>query len=960
MFGVNGGGVGTANNAEKFVEMKAIFKALCLRPNGMLQPLSLFELFYFKNSHSKLESKIMASREFAEWFKDTLENADDDTKNRLLLQNFIVEQVSSLQRPTLSNILFKRDPVAPKTINGFVWLLAWVVLLSSDLFFLYYVFVWGANNGGLTFVDWCVNFVIVLVQNALLVQPLKVFVLEVCMMESLRPQLQAIQRTLSNIASSVEGAAVETKEIEEFNKNIHVVQHFSGACRVARSEQTYHLAASRILRHLDDGHIESLRHQRGGGASTSAYAVASIAAFVAVVLPFGDRILEIIIASAASGFALGNAYLLSLSPLLLCIPYFVIVALLLYHSWFLAGICQRALLLRERGRSTFAVASAIPVSGAGPSGPSKGAAQWGLSKRDPSRRSTVRSLGFGVLWLSRKGYELIYGCYSFVSSSFGYPVKPLHMTQREIRFRKQMALSETERQLVLERSGMAELTVEELSTLHDRGLGLDNHEFPSQNEIVSGRGLGVVGFLGDGFNSAGAFVYKMAHCGVALKSDWNAYVDGDSDSYGDSDGSDGDSPTRALLDHTLTDENGNLLKKQKPKDAYVMPPDEMEFGTVLFENVLDATLNSEFAIKTDGFEKVFELLLSAADPYETVQSKFENLIAVEDLRVMLDSESTWHKFCPGNVFFTREEVGECLDAFADWVFEKGSPAEVSCIEFAHWFVQFTKQVVRARGEVQHHRLPMVGRYLSRRSDIDESASSASASSSNWPLSFLGFRSARQTDDSLLGDFMSNSSTSSFGSLMSGLGRGSFGRRDPAAAAASRDWVKYETFGVDAPPRDADVRSPMHAQPLPVPFALKKAAPSDDSKPPTKTPTYIDKPSRGGAGGGDGAARGAVGGGAKSVRFVGRSADSGDSDSDSDSVLGLFYSGSSGGSSKSGDSVSVMQRSDHAFRPSARLVCRGCSHPLHFRGECPCQETLNKIMEAQSGGALLAQYQKQFQ
>ena len=72
-----------------------------------------------------------------------------------MIQYFILEQLTYFKRYALEKQLFYFEGALPDLINPFIWFAAWFVLIGSNLFFVYWILMWGVRNGGSTLANWC-------------------------------------------------------------------------------------------------------------------------------------------------------------------------------------------------------------------------------------------------------------------------------------------------------------------------------------------------------------------------------------------------------------------------------------------------------------------------------------------------------------------------------------------------------------------------------------------------------------------------------------------------------------------------------------------------------------------------------------------------------------------------------------------------------------------------------------
>jgi hypothetical protein len=67
---------------------------------------------------------------------------------------FILEQVSVFYRFSLSKSFEHIEGMPPESIHPLPWVMAWVLIASCLLFFLYWTFAWGVSNGSENLYEW--------------------------------------------------------------------------------------------------------------------------------------------------------------------------------------------------------------------------------------------------------------------------------------------------------------------------------------------------------------------------------------------------------------------------------------------------------------------------------------------------------------------------------------------------------------------------------------------------------------------------------------------------------------------------------------------------------------------------------------------------------------------------------------------------------------------------------------
>jgi hypothetical protein len=98
-------------------------------------------------------------------------------KDAVLLKHFILEQFPFFKRFCLSRSFFVFHDTLPDTIDPWLWVVSWMIVSGSMIFFVYWVFAWGVKNGGTTLSAWGMNFAIGAIQDIFFVQVAKVYII---------------------------------------------------------------------------------------------------------------------------------------------------------------------------------------------------------------------------------------------------------------------------------------------------------------------------------------------------------------------------------------------------------------------------------------------------------------------------------------------------------------------------------------------------------------------------------------------------------------------------------------------------------------------------------------------------------------------------------------------------------------------------------------------------------------
>ena len=337
-------------SSEHLAAMKAIGSQLMVNFDGTMKPITMRQRLFYSNRQNLIEKKILVAR--AKAIKicktiDEMEVLDDNLKDIALMRKFILEQVSIFYRFSLKKNFMDIDGVPPEFISPSLWLAAWILIISALLFFLFWIFAWGVRNGGQTLDLWGTNYGISIAQDILVLELGKVCIIYVFAILSAKPQLQVIKRVINDRALSL------VQDTVVFNDRVSVVQHFSPACRAARSSGLSKLSASKILRSMTDADMERCKEHRDFTLGNIIFYTIMMAAVIAALSEIlVDQLLTFILSSMLLAFLLLHSKLLAISPLLLICIYGIFGGISLYYLGVYVPSVKRAHKARAKRAQT--------------------------------------------------------------------------------------------------------------------------------------------------------------------------------------------------------------------------------------------------------------------------------------------------------------------------------------------------------------------------------------------------------------------------------------------------------------------------------------------------------------------------------------------------------------------------------------------------------------------------------
>jgi hypothetical protein len=320
----------TSNEVDE--KIASIQENLGIYPDGSPMPLTMWDQYWYGDAKNKLITAIDEARGGAEEIRDALQELGENemaSKEVALIQFFMAEHFSSYKQYILNGHLFAFNNSNPLYVHPAKWLAAWAFIISAQLFFVYWMLMWGVSSGGKTMTTWGINFATGAIQDIFCIAPIRVFIMYVIAMTSIKPQLRHMHRILHIIAMNY----VQDKLPDNYEV-VKVVQHFSPACRAARMHVSVDLAAGEILRALDDKDANDCHRANDVGLSMVVLAFIAIPIFVGVLTETGgDIALDTALPSFLSMFILANYLAYNMSVFLVILPYALIVAYFLI-KWY--------------------------------------------------------------------------------------------------------------------------------------------------------------------------------------------------------------------------------------------------------------------------------------------------------------------------------------------------------------------------------------------------------------------------------------------------------------------------------------------------------------------------------------------------------------------------------------------------------------------------------------------------
>ena len=123
--------------------------------------------------------------------------SEDSQKESYLAQHFLINRFSYIYRVALSRHFDHRARDVPQTIHPVLWILTWLFIIASLIFFIAWILRWGtAHDQSNTVSNWGINILLSNIQEVLIFSISRIFFINVLAIETIRPYLKNIHKYL--------------------------------------------------------------------------------------------------------------------------------------------------------------------------------------------------------------------------------------------------------------------------------------------------------------------------------------------------------------------------------------------------------------------------------------------------------------------------------------------------------------------------------------------------------------------------------------------------------------------------------------------------------------------------------------------------------------------------------------------------------------------------------------------
>ena len=152
----------------------------------------------FTDVHSCIRYHVKSSVAGCRRILQNMQRYEDvPERHYYLIQRFLMERFSFFYRVSLYRSFAHSVYEFPQTIHPLSWVLGWLFVIGSVVFFLVWILLWGsANAHGAVVRNWGINFLLTIFQEVLFFSVLRIFFLNILAIDTIRPQLKNMQTFL--------------------------------------------------------------------------------------------------------------------------------------------------------------------------------------------------------------------------------------------------------------------------------------------------------------------------------------------------------------------------------------------------------------------------------------------------------------------------------------------------------------------------------------------------------------------------------------------------------------------------------------------------------------------------------------------------------------------------------------------------------------------------------------------
>jgi hypothetical protein len=238
--------------------MGAIMRWMGVHADGTPVALDFWDKIRYQKPVNKMTAKLLQKRKQSRWLLNkctsdySLAPGQTDFKDLMLMQHFVLEQLSPATRFAVKRNFYNMDSSSSGRLAFYQWILMWILVCIVYAIMAYFSLEWSSTNGSKTTYAWALVILVVWVADVFVNELFQIYFLS-SVIEKLRPQLMQIYRVLDNV--------MRTRLHENYTPSgdIRYVQHISAACRAARMPALATLESAHLLNLLDDSDMAICR-----------------------------------------------------------------------------------------------------------------------------------------------------------------------------------------------------------------------------------------------------------------------------------------------------------------------------------------------------------------------------------------------------------------------------------------------------------------------------------------------------------------------------------------------------------------------------------------------------------------------------------------------------------------------------------------------------------------------------
>jgi hypothetical protein len=219
---------------------------------GNAKDLSLRQRIVSGTPEGHLEWKVLRAREEASHLIRKVLSPSECSpispaySNLVVLQHFLMEQISPITRFALKSDIMEMDHAQPGVVSLIPWVTSWVFILGVWVFMSTWIINWAVTYGPAPARAWGLVLGIVVLADTIMNQLTQIYLLNIHITEKLRPQLRDIFGVLYDALHN------RVQSPGAIYSGLRACQHLSASCRASRNVSLTPLLGSRILATLDD------------------------------------------------------------------------------------------------------------------------------------------------------------------------------------------------------------------------------------------------------------------------------------------------------------------------------------------------------------------------------------------------------------------------------------------------------------------------------------------------------------------------------------------------------------------------------------------------------------------------------------------------------------------------------------------------------------------------------------